>query len=151
MDEKQMKEKMKKKIDRWNIITLFNILLLIAIILSILYGVISTIIGLYIILLSSLIILISFAIVFIYITTFIKERYDIFIKEDQQNLNLKEKILNIFKFIWFISPAFIIISINLIIIFPTIGTIIGITFSILWLLGPFILSKDENSNKHKQS
>jgi len=143
MDENQMKEKMKKKIDRWNIITLFNILLLIVIILFILYGVISTIIGLYIILILSLIILISFVIVFIYITAFIKERYDIFIEEDQQNLNLKEKILNIFKIIWFISPAFIIISINLIIIFPTIGIIIGIIFSILWLFGLFILGKDE--------
>jgi len=143
MNKEQIKKEIEKKIDKWGIITLFNILLLIAIILSILYGVISTIVGLYIILILSLITLMSFATFFIYITAFIKERYDIFIEEDQQNLNLKEKILNIFKIIWFISPAFIIISIDLIIIFPTIGIIIGIIFSILWLFGLFILGRDK--------
>ena len=139
MDENQIKKEIEKKIDKWGIITLFNILLLIAIILSILYGVISTIVGLYIILILSLITLVSFATFFIYMYVFIRERYDIFIERKK----LKENILDILTFVWLISPVFILISVPLMMAFPTAGAIIGVTFSIFWVFGLFILGKDE--------
>jgi len=145
MDEKQIKKKIEKKINKWDGITFFTLFLLLIIIPFILNGMISITIGLYVIFILGFIALTAFIAFSTYVYDFVEKRYDEFIEREEywQKQTLKEKILDIITFIWFISPFFIIISIPIMIAFPMSGIIIGFSFSIFWLFGLFILNKNK--------
>jgi len=145
MDEKQIKKKIEKKIDKWGGITFFTLFLLLIIIPFILNEVIPTTIGLYIIFILSFIALTAFIAFSTYVYDFVEKRYDEFIEREEywQDLTLKEKILDILTTIWIMSPVLAILDIFTIFSHPILGIIIGIIIICFWLLGPFILGKDE--------
>jgi len=151
MDEKQIKKKIEKKIDKWDGITFFTLFFLLIIIPFILSEIIPTTIGLYIVLILSFIALVAFIAFSAYVYDLIEERYNEFIEREKywQDFTLKEKILDILTIIWIMSPILAILDIFTIPIHPIPGIIIGIIIICFWLFGPFILGKDETSNKHK--
>ena len=145
MDEKQIKKKIEKKIDKWHNITFFTFLLLLIIIPFILNEVIPTTIGLYIILILGFIALTAFIAFSTYVYDLVEERYNEFIEREEywQKQTLKEKILDILMTIWIMSPVLAILDIYTIPTHPIPGIIIGIIIICFWLFGPFILGKDE--------
>jgi len=145
MDEKQIKKKIEKKIDKWSSITFWILFLLPIIVPFILSGAIPTTIGLYIIFILSFIALTAFIAFSTYVYDFVEKRYDEFIEREEywQDLTLKEKILDILTTIWIMSPVLAILDIFTISSHPILGIIIGIIIICFWLLGPFILGKDE--------
>jgi hypothetical protein len=145
MDEKQIKKEIEKKIDKWGCITFWILFLLLIIIPFILNGIIPTTIGLYLIFLLGLMDLITFIVFSTYVYDFVEERYDDFIKREEywQNLTLKEKILDILTLVWLMSPLLALSDIFIIPLYPIPGIISGIILVGFWLLGPFILGKDE--------
>ncbi len=146
MDKKQIIKKIEEKIDNWGSITFFTLTFLLIIIPFILNGAIPTTAGLYIVLILSFINIISFIAFSTYVYDFIEERYDEFIEREEfwQKQTLKEKILDIFIIIWFISPILVISSFFFIMItYPTLGVIFGLILLIFWLFGPFILGKKD--------
>jgi hypothetical protein len=149
MDKEQIKKEIEKKIDKWNGITFFTLFFLLIIVPFILNDTIPTTIGLYILLILSFIALTAFIAFSTYVYDLIEERYDDFI--ERENLTLKEKILDILIIIWIMSPVLATLDIFTIPSHPIPGIIFGIIIICFWLFGPFILSKDENSNKNKQS
>jgi hypothetical protein len=149
MDKEQIKKEIEKKIDKWNGITFFTLFFLLIIVPFILNDTIPTTIGLYIVLILSFIALTAFIAFSTYVYDLIEERYDDFI--ERENLTLKEKILDILIIIWIMSPVLATLDIFTIPSHPIPGIIFGIIIICFWLFGPFILSKDENSNKNKQS
>jgi len=153
MDEKQIKKEIEKKMDKWSGIAFFTLFFLLIIVPFILNDTIPTTIGLYIVLILSFIALIAFVSFSTYAYDLAEERYDEFIERERysQDLTLKEKILDILTIIWIMSPVLAILDIFTIPVHPIPGIIIEIIIICFWLFGPFILSKDENSNKNKQS
>ena len=145
MDEKQIKKKIEKKIDKWGGITFFTLFFLLIIIPFILNDIIPATIGLYIILILSFIAIIAFIAFSTYVYDLVEERYDDFIEREGywQNLTLKEKILDILTLVWLISPVLALLDIFAIPVYPIPGIMFGIIIVGFWLLGPFILSKNE--------
>ena len=145
MDEKQIKEKIEEKMDNWGFITFWVLFLLLIIVPFILNDTIPTTIGLYIVLILGFIAFTAFIAFSTYAYDFVEERYDDFIKRERywQNLTLKEKILDILTTIWIMSPVLAILDIFTISSHLILGIIIGIIIIGFWLLGPFILGKDE--------
>jgi len=141
MDEKQIKEKIEKKIDKWSGITFFTLFFLLIIIPFILNDIIPATIGLYIILILSFIAIIAFIAFSTYVYDLVEERYDDFI--ERENLTLKEKILDILTLVWLISPLLALLDIFAIPVYPIPGIMFGIIIVGFWLLGPFILSRDK--------
>jgi hypothetical protein len=76
-----------------------------------------------------------------------EERYDEFMEREEywQKQTLKEKILDILTLVWLISPILALLDIFVIPLYPIPGIIFGIIIVCFWLLGPFILGKDEDS------
>jgi hypothetical protein len=144
MDEKQIKKKIEKKIDKWGSITFWALFLLPIMVPFILNGVIPITIGLYILLILSFINLVVFITFSTYVYDLVEERYDDFIKREKywQKQTLKEKILDVRTLVWFISLPLAILDIFAIPLYPIPGIIIGIMFIGFWLLGPFILGRD---------
>ena len=145
MDEKQIKEKIEEKIDKWNGITFFTLFFLLVIVPFILNDTIPTTTGLYIVLILGFIALTAFIAFSTYVYDLVEERYDEFIERERywQDLTLKEKILDILTTIWIMSPVLAILDIFTISSHPIPGIIIGIIIICFWLFGPFILGKDE--------
>jgi len=141
MDEKQIKKKIEKKIDKWGGITFFTLFFLLIIIPFILNDIIPATIGLYIILILSFIAIIAFIAFSTYVYDLVEERYDDFI--ERENLTLKEKILDILTLVWLISPLLALLDIFAIPVYPIPGIMFGIIIVGFWLLGPFILSRDK--------
>jgi len=141
MDEKQIKKKIEKKIDKWGGITFFTLFFLLILIPFILNDTIPTTIGLYIVLILGFIAFTAFIAFSTYAYNLAEERYDDFI--ERENLTLKEKILDILTVIWIMSPVLAILDIFTISSHPIPGIIIGIIIIGFWLLGLFILGKDK--------
>jgi len=148
MDEKQIKEKIEEKMDMWGGISFFTLFLLLVVVPFILNDTIPTTIGLYIALILGFIAFTAFIAFSTYAYDLAEERYDEFIEREN---TLKEKILDILTVIWIMSPVLAILDIFTIPSHLIPGIIFGIIVICFWLFGPFILGKDENSKKHKQS
>ena len=56
----------------------------------------------------------------------------------------KKQVLDILTEIWLLSPAFLILDLSVMIIYPTIGLILGIILVIFVFSWPFILGKIKN-------
>jgi len=143
MDKEQIKKEIKKRIDKWGLITFYILLFILIVSFFAISDILPINVSLLIILILGLISMISFIVFSGYVYDFIEERYDDFIKrEEYWKKPLKDTILDILTIIWFISPFFMILGLSIVLLYPTIGIIFEIILAIFVYLYPFILGKD---------